>query len=197
MPVQFWNNKVLFVDGKIAMHEDCCCETGGCDCPLCDPCPDPLTMTIAGIVDCAGDLEGEESSFNRTYSVPYVGEGTGWSYTTDEYADWCNWENGTGTYTADCGGYTTNIYANIYLYDLRGDTPPRIEVEAYLWLWAACQECLFPVYGKSIILEDEDDKTDCGSLGSIPFSFDGKNFFGGCPGETGCDVSGSTCTLSS
>ena len=35
MAIQFKDGKILFVDGAIAMHEDCCC---GCGCP-CNPWP--------------------------------------------------------------------------------------------------------------------------------------------------------------
>ena len=33
MPIQFWDGKVLFVDGKIAMDPKCCCVKQGCYCP--------------------------------------------------------------------------------------------------------------------------------------------------------------------
>jgi len=33
MAIQFWNGKVLFVDGKIAMDPRCCCKKQGCYCP--------------------------------------------------------------------------------------------------------------------------------------------------------------------
>lgn len=61
MAVQFYNDQVLFVDGKVAMHADCCC---GQDCPTdCSTCDDPITATVSGLsgscsgTDCS-NLEG-------------------------------------------------------------------------------------------------------------------------------------------
>ena len=37
MPLYLYDGKLLSKDGKLAIHEDCCCDD--CDCPDCDICP--------------------------------------------------------------------------------------------------------------------------------------------------------------
>lgn len=53
MAIQFVDGKILFVDGKIAMHADCCCEDDPCgDCSGTQP-----SATVTLDVDCGGDCE--------------------------------------------------------------------------------------------------------------------------------------------
>jgi hypothetical protein len=53
MAIQFYNGKILFVGGAIAMHADCCCS----DC-TCDPDALPTSITIdltnADFSGCSG-----------------------------------------------------------------------------------------------------------------------------------------------
>ena len=48
MPVQFYDGKVLFVDGQIAMHEDCCCE------PSAEPCSDCFVEQPSVVISFLG-----------------------------------------------------------------------------------------------------------------------------------------------
>ena len=64
MAIQFKDGKILFVDGAIAMHEDCCCEDP-CDCDW--ALPDTVTATLSGpiqITTC--------DSSTTTFTGPYT-----------------------------------------------------------------------------------------------------------------------------
>jgi len=58
--VQFKDNKILFVNNKIAMHEDCCCDTCPVDCSGCDS---SYTVDISGFTGTCGTF------FNGTHTV--------------------------------------------------------------------------------------------------------------------------------
>ena len=75
MPVYTFDSKVLVVDNKIAVHEDCCCN------PECDGCselitPDQFSVTIVGLEN--GDC-GDCTDLNGTFVL-------------DKTADPCHWE---------------------------------------------------------------------------------------------------------
>ena len=53
MPIQFVDGKILFVDDKIAMDADCCCEP---DCS-CDDCAASYTVVLTS-PDCECDFDG-------------------------------------------------------------------------------------------------------------------------------------------
>jgi len=69
--VQFYNGKVLFVGGKVAMSADCCC---GCplDCFEPDSQPD-LVCSISGLCDAICSRFNATFSF-REYSEPWLCE---------------------------------------------------------------------------------------------------------------------------
>lgn len=67
--VRFYDNKVLFVDSKVAMHDDCCCPPDDCPTSNCldnSPCenttiPRYMKVTISGVTNCGescGDGNG-------------------------------------------------------------------------------------------------------------------------------------------
>ena len=54
--VQFWDGKVLFVDGKVAMHPDCCCGCG--ECITCEGEQPAASVTITGCNETCDDGSG-------------------------------------------------------------------------------------------------------------------------------------------
>ncbi len=60
--VRLLNGKPLMVGGKVALSDDCCCESATChDCPA-----DNITLTLSGITLCTGFCL---TGFNGTYGV--------------------------------------------------------------------------------------------------------------------------------
>ncbi len=68
MAIQFVDGAILFVDGAIAMHEDCCCP---CPCFCCSNCgelgcPDVFYATISRFIDGCGKTYSEGHSKKRS-----------------------------------------------------------------------------------------------------------------------------------
>ncbi len=70
--VRLLHGKPLMVGGKVAMSDDCCCGGGGGFSCTADPQPDPIILTISGVVSCPG-FEG--SDFNGAFELPLVATG--------------------------------------------------------------------------------------------------------------------------
>ena len=79
MAIQFVDGAILFVDGAIAMHEDCCCP---CPCFCCSNCgelgcPDVFYATISRFIDGCAIFNGsyvlecvEEDACQYIYTSP-------------------------------------------------------------------------------------------------------------------------------
>ena len=73
MSIRFWGDDMLFVDGNIAMHDDCCCDIPPCDDPL-------LAVTVTFPVSISGTVTSTEfyassqTKVNLTYGLggPFV-----------------------------------------------------------------------------------------------------------------------------
>jgi len=88
MAVQFWDGKILFDDGKVAMDSACCCETSGAcyklipctsgnTCGDCDPAlEDAYEVTFTGMAN---------SDNNGTYVMNVALPACYWDATPDDY----------------------------------------------------------------------------------------------------------------
>jgi hypothetical protein len=65
--IQFWNGKVLFVNGQIAMDPRCCCKKAGCQCP--SNLPDVLKIRFP-YVSYPGDPNGDKTEWVITVRRP-------------------------------------------------------------------------------------------------------------------------------
>lgn len=113
--VQFWGDKILFVDGKVAMDEHCCCAF---DCPGCWHAPRVLKFVLSNASGCGCLVAGSESRTwsgdpNGTYYLEQcsAGEPCVWQY-EGEYGDLTarTYEN-TG-----CTGASADVEGKIYGY---------------------------------------------------------------------------------
>src|SRR5690606_21923106 len=85
MPIQFINGKILFVNGKIAMHPDCCCgdDDGRCNERLRRAATSFLTATL-------DEGDGDGNCFQRTVTnlqLDYVGAET-WEGIDGQFGIW-------------------------------------------------------------------------------------------------------------
>ena len=72
--IQFYDNKILFVDNKIAFGSDCCCFQE-CDRCIDSIAPQSMRITLAGIAagsDSDYCDEGECASLNGEYIIPWT-----------------------------------------------------------------------------------------------------------------------------
>ncbi len=78
--LRFVGGELLFVDGDLAMSEDCCCDGGSTTaCEYCtdSPLSDTAQLVLAGYT-------GTSACLNGTYNLTVYGGGCGW--TLDESA---------------------------------------------------------------------------------------------------------------
>jgi hypothetical protein len=103
MGVQFWQGKVLFVGGQVAMHERCCCKRCCAPCTTCGVAQPSVTVTVAG--GCDGNCSNAAGTYaftsftNYSSSCEWVwikgtpGSGTSWEmylrYTPSTGRWWC------------------------------------------------------------------------------------------------------------
>lgn len=106
--VRFHDSKPLFLDGALAMHEDCCC-------PNCTYCtgdtPNTVTATVSGVVWCSCnkwdsfkggadkwlDFTKSSDSYNGVYTLD--------NQKNDPTPDDCEWK-WTGNVTAEYDEYS-------------------------------------------------------------------------------------------
>jgi len=77
MPVQFYENKILFVNGQIAMHERCCCVSFS----------QTWTFTDSGFID--GGQDGAYRAYDDPADVPV----SPWSILNDGLGLRLDWED--------------------------------------------------------------------------------------------------------
>jgi len=82
--VQFYEGKVLFDDNKVAMHEDCCCDS---ICPHDDV--DSLDVTFTGIIECPSEVCGggvestcDDDYNDNTFTCSWDASSGQWRYNT-------------------------------------------------------------------------------------------------------------------
>ena len=110
MGVQFWQGKVLFVNGQVAMHERCCCG---------DPCANCGSAQPGAVLTRSGSCDPLCAMHEGTYSFA-------------SHYDWateCWWDllNGNGclmriTYDKTRKVYTVMVYGN----------PPNVPARYYI-----------------------------------------------------------------
>ncbi len=84
MPLMLHNGKLLLVEGKLAVSEDCCC--GGCTGCLSATVPESMQIDITGVdtVQCGSNC----SSFNGTFILTRTNFLT---YFTVDTPGFCSW----------------------------------------------------------------------------------------------------------
>lgn len=110
MPLIIQNGKLLIVNGKLAVHQDCCCEQGG-PCPTdCSACPVQYLLTIS---ECTIEFVNRQLALSNEESgclwwKYYEGYCNGTSYYGNLYgAIGCQGDLPwvcTVAYGGDCGG---------------------------------------------------------------------------------------------
>mgnify|MGYP001295945183 CR=1 FL=1 len=63
MPIIFYNGKILFVNGRVAMDPNCCCgSVGGCCCPLLNANPPTYPTPTLTISSTCAALDGKTAT---------------------------------------------------------------------------------------------------------------------------------------
>jgi len=176
MTIQFWDDgggpTILFVDGDIAMHEDCCCtdeEVLECACCQAGTVPDPMPLTFAAVETPTSNTWCDCTDWNQTHNLPYVASQDPWGD-----GDGLVWE-GYGPYDySDCEPAVSSLPCDAW-----------VRVEMYTE-WASPNDCIVDIW---IFREPESNcpdgsatfealftknfgpapSLDCLDIGDIPF----------------------------
>jgi hypothetical protein len=183
--IYYWDDVILFVDGQIAMHEDCCCEDEADE--LCAPCtftPKTMTVTIGGVANCPLGVDCSDE-MNRSWQLEQSYQEPAWEE--------CGWACWNYCYMdGDCAEYYVII--DVLISDGRAVEPPYVYVRVYLQ--GIGEESA--IFEKYIYVEDEESTIDCRNIGSVPLTgYTGQGIGGPCDGGAiQHDFSNITCTLS-
>ncbi len=114
--IQFDNHKILFKDGKIAFHPDCCCNEPPIECSQCAvSTPAKWTVTISDVLFCTGCV-----NFGRhrwlTYPTTEV-NGT-WILRQEYDCVWAYEEPCTVGRWNDYYGLSTGCSGNFHTFDV-------------------------------------------------------------------------------
>ncbi len=121
--IQFNDNKILFVNNKIAFGADCCCVTPGEPCVVCpDTTPLQLRLVASGLTICADCTE--ISSFDSTKWTTTPSVSPNGTFILTQTGNACVW-----LHNSDASG-TVKIWDTT---DCTGDVKQTFNIDGILW----------------------------------------------------------------